>query len=97
MNGSQRLEEPVTYKALLSLLGAFAVFQLGAVATGVSRSENTVSRATAETAASIQQLQAKVDRHKDEQDAGRAELSKDIQAVYQFLVTRQRQSRLEKP
>lgn len=74
----------VTWKDLLFLLGTF-ILAVGTVNFYV------IQRAEAQVAT----LQGEVRQNKMEADAGVTEVRKDVQALYKFMVTSQRQPRLE--
>jgi hypothetical protein len=79
-----KAEDPVTWKAILFLLASFAAFMLTAMALAVARAEDKVGA-----------LEAKVEDQKTYTDAGIGEVRKDVKAIYDFLLTRERQPRLE--
>lgn len=91
-----KVEEHVTWKALTFLLASFAAFFLATLVGAVSRAEDLVTAARAEGREAVVALERKVDTNKVAADAGMQEVRKDIQAVYNFLLTKQRQERLEK-
>jgi hypothetical protein len=96
-------EDVVTWKDLakgalasLIVLAGFAAFLLNAnkVAVNEARAEASLAQTAAKQA--VATLERKVDANKATADAGNAEVRKDIQALYNYLLTRQRQERLEK-
>lgn len=92
---SLKVEEHVTWKALLFLLASFGAFLLTLVGIATARAEDAATKASVAARQAVSMLEVKVDANKREADAGTGEVRKDIQAVYNFLLTRQRQERLE--
>lgn len=85
----------MTWKALLFLLASFGAFNLGAMFIGLGRSEAKAAEIGQVQAIKIERVEAQVQFNKQAADAGLSEARKDIQAVYQFLLTKRRQPRLE--
>lgn len=81
---SKLLSNYVTWKGIIFLLAGFAVFMIGTTAKQVDAAQEAVSK-----------LEAKVDQNKLSTDAGMAEVRKDLKAIYDYLLTNQRQPRLE--
>lgn len=79
-----KMSEPVGWKDLLFLLGTFAFSVLTLNLYVVQRAEAQVSA-----------LQSTVEANKQSADAGVNEVRKDLQALYNFMLTRERQPRLE--
>ena len=79
-------------KALVGVIGTIVVIVAAALALG----NQLVNTARAEGKQEIQNLRSEVQANKREADAGNAELRKDVQALYMYMVTKQRQERLEK-
>ena len=92
-----KVEEHVTWKALLFLLASFALFVLVTMNSTISKAETINQTTKAETQAALSALKQEVQMNKVQADAGVAEVRKDIKALYDFMLTRQRQDRLEKP
>lgn len=90
-----RAEDPVTRKELMYMLASFAAFIITAAAVVSARAENVARDAARDAKQEVLVLKEEVAVNKREADAGTAEVRKDIQAVYNFLLTRQRQERLE--
>jgi len=90
-------EDPVTWKGLAGIMVASLGVVSLLVGGAVARADASASKAEQAAKAAVASLEVKVDSNKRESDAGNAEVRKDIQAVYNFLLTRQRQERLEKP
>lgn len=79
----------VTHQFLIGILLTFTAAIGGGVIKYVSDNRHDAD-------VRIELLTVRVDRHKGEVDAGQAELRKDVQAIYQYMLTKQRQPRLEK-
>lgn len=103
---SSRLEEPVTWKGVLILLGSAVgtvLVVIALLAQGViSRSEAASERARVDAKAVVTSKAdaSEVALLRVEVGAARSETfenRKDTQAVYRFMVTRERQERLEQP
>jgi hypothetical protein len=90
-----KLEEPVTWRGLLLLLAGYAAFNLTAVGLGIARAEDAARAAELATRATVSAMERRVETKLEATDAGVAELRKDVKAIYDFLLTRQRQPRLE--
>lgn len=101
--GLKKLEEPVTWKGLTVMLIAMVGLNL-TIGKGAADQAERVAKSAVEQAdkkaqsisAELAEVRQQVARNKVEADAGVAEVRKDIQALYLFQVTRQRQPRLEK-
>lgn len=92
-----RMEEPVSRKELIQYLLAMVGVIVLVAGGAVARADIAGKEAAAEARAAVESLKAEVASNKHEADAGNAEVRKDIQAVYNFLLTKKPQERLEKP
>ena len=90
-----KLEDPVNWKALIPLLGTILIVITMIVGGGISRADNAALRAESAAKAAVASIQKQVDDNKAAADAGNAEVRKDVQAIYNYLLTKQRQPRLE--
>lgn len=91
----RRMEEAVTWKTLIPVLGMVLTVTSLLVGGAVSRAESVAEKASMAARAAVSALEAKVDVNKRDADAGNYEVRKDIQAVYNFLLTRKPQERFE--
>ncbi len=91
----------MTHKALLGWALTSAVIIATAAWTVTSSAAGDAKEAASEavrtSAASVQALKVEVQENKKAADASASELRGDVQAVYKYLVTRRRQTRLEDP
>lgn len=93
---SGKMEDPVTWKGLIAVLALMITIFTGMLTAGVSRADKVSEAAATAAKGAVSELRAEVKANKVEVDAGFAELRKDTQAIYQYLLTKQRQPRLEK-
>jgi hypothetical protein len=96
---SERLEGFVTHKQMMAWAGAFAVTLIAAVWILASRAENRAEAAGAKAVSHAKEavisIQGEVSEVRSDVQAIREESRKDNQALYNFLLTRRKQPRLE--
>lgn len=93
------LEHHVSHRGLLLIAGSFAVIVVSAVwilaSTAVVDSRKAADVAAAMSTNAVQELRGQVEENKQRSELGLTEVQMDVRGLYNYLLTRQRQPRLE--
>jgi hypothetical protein len=90
-----QLDGTVTHKQLITWLASAAFVVVAASWTVVGLSVAKAEHAAERVEVSAASIRAEVAANKREAEAGKAEVQKDVRGVYDYLLTRKRQPRLE--
>lgn len=88
-------EHTVTHKGMIGWVGVAAVVIVSASWAVTTRSVDQAEKVGTKAETAVASLKTEVAANKTHADAQTIEVRKDLQALYQFLATRRKQSRLE--